>query len=104
MKVGEVPDRGDITMSKLLGFAVAALIISAAVPAARAETDWSKIAQALGKEGSVQPGDVYRIGLPRGDLHVALDGVTLAPGFALGGWLAFEPMRDGAMVMGDLVL
>jgi hypothetical protein len=91
-------------MSKLLGFAVAALLIGAAVPAVGAQTDWSKVAQALGKEGSTQPGDVYRVGLPRGDLHVTLDGVTLAPGFALGGWLAFEPMGDSAMVMGDLVL
>jgi len=91
-------------MSKLLSFAVAALIIGAAVPTVRAETDWSKVAQTLGKEGTVQPGNVYRVGFPRSDLHVMLDGVTLAPGFALGGWLAFEPMRDGAMVMGDLVL
>jgi hypothetical protein len=30
--------------------------------------------------------------------------VTLLPAFALGGWLAFKPDGDGAMVMGDLVL
>src|SRR5882672_9752588 len=30
--------------------------------------------------------------------------VELKPGFALGGWLAFEPIGDQAMVMGDLVL
>src|SRR5207244_12119402 len=60
--------------------------------------------RALGKEGTVQPGGVYRIGLPRSDLRVTLDGVNLKPGFALGGWLAFEPMGDHAMVMGDLVL
>jgi biotin operon repressor len=35
---------------------------------------------------------------------VALDGVALRAGFALGGWVAFQPMADGAMVMGDLVL
>ncbi|HWE76534.1 MAG TPA: DUF1259 domain-containing protein [Stellaceae bacterium] len=91
-------------MSKLLRFAVAVLIISAAVPAAAAETDWSKVAQALGKEGSFQPGGVYRVGLPRSDLHVTLDGVAIKPGLALGGWLAFEPMGNSAMVMGDLVL
>ena len=80
-------------MSKLLSFAVAALIIGAAVPTVRAETDWSKVAQTLGKEGTVQPGNVYRVGFPRSDLHVTLDGVTLAPGFALGGWLAFDDAR-----------
>jgi hypothetical protein len=49
-------------------------------------------------------GDVHRYGFPRSDLHVTVDGVTLLPALALGGWLAFKPDGDGAMVMGDLVL
>ena len=57
----------------------------------------------LARKGAVS-GDVHRYGLPRGDLSVSLDGVALKPGFALGGWLAFEPMGDKAMMMGDLVL
>ena len=48
--------------------------------------------------------DVYRVGFPRTDLKVTLDGVALRAGFALGGWLAFEKMGDQGMVMGDLVL
>ena len=47
---------------------------------------------------------MHRYGLPRSDLNVSLDGVALKPGFALGGWIAFEPMGDKAMMMGDLVL
>jgi hypothetical protein len=43
-------------------------------------------------------------GLPRTDLKVTLDGVEIKPGFALGGWLAFEKMGEQGMVMGDLVL
>src|SRR5215470_5797218 len=35
---------------------------------------------------------------------VTLDGVTIKPALALGGWTAFKPMHGGAMVMGDLVL
>jgi Domain of Unknown Function (DUF1259) len=35
---------------------------------------------------------------------VTLDGVTIKPALALGGWSAFKPMPGGAMVMGDLVL
>ena len=50
------------------------------------------------------PGGVYRVGLPRTDLKVTLDGVEIKPGFALGSWLAFKPMGNDAMVMGDLVL
>ena len=71
---------------------------------ARAEPDWKAVAQALGKEGAVQGGGVYRVGLPRTDLKVKLDGVDLKPGFALGSWLAFMPIGNEAMVMGDLVL
>lgn len=75
-----------------------------AAPAPAAEPDWAAIGQALGKVGTVMPGGVYRVGLPRTDLQVTLDGVALKAGFALGGWVAFELMGDRAMVMGDLVL
>jgi hypothetical protein len=47
---------------------------------------------------------VHRYGFPRGDLSVTLDGVTIKPALALGGWVAFKPMHGEAMVMGDLVL
>jgi hypothetical protein len=75
-----------------------------ATPAAAAEPDWNQVGQALGKSGGVQAGGVYRVGFPRTDLKVSLDGITLRPGFALGGWVAFQPMGAEAMVMGDLVL
>ena len=39
-------------------------------------------------------GDVHRYGFPRSDLHVTVDGVTLLPAFALGGWLAFKAEGD----------
>ena len=35
---------------------------------------------------------------------MTLDGVTIKPALALGGWVAFKPMHGEAMVMGDLVL
>lgn len=79
-----------------------AIIVSA--PASAAEPDWNQVAQALGKSGAVQAGGVYRVGFPRTDLDVTLDGVALKPGFALGGWVAFQPMDNAAMVMGDVVL
>jgi hypothetical protein len=37
-------------------------------------------------------------------MKVVKDGVTIAPGLALGSWLAFKKMGNEAMVMGDLVL
>jgi Domain of Unknown Function (DUF1259) len=68
------------------------------------EGGWGQVAQALGKSGSEMPGGVYRIGLPRTDLKVLLDGVELKPALALGSWLAFRFEGDQALVMGDLVL
>jgi len=69
-----------------------------------AEADWSAVGAALGKAGTEMPGGVYRVGLPRTDLHVTVDGVVIKPGFALGGWLAFRNHDGMTMVMGDLVL
>lgn len=66
--------------------------------------EWKAVGQALGKEGSMQPGDVYKVSLPRSDLQVTAGGVRLKPALALGSWVAFKRMGDAAMVMGDLVL
>ena len=79
-----------------------ALLLCASASAA--DIDWSRVDQAIGKKGTDQPGGVHKYGLPRSDLSVSLDGVTLKPALALGSWLAFQPAGDGAMVMGDLVL
>jgi hypothetical protein len=80
-------------------------VLTAAPSLAVAADDWqAQVGEALGKSGATAPGGIYRVGLPRTDLKVTLDGVELKPGFALGGWLAFEKMGDQGMVMGDLVL
>src|ERR1700716_550156 len=67
------------------------------------EIDWQKVDDAFGRKPAVS-GDVHRYGFPRADLTVTLDGVTIKPALALGGWAAFKPMHGEAMVMGDLVL
>jgi len=69
-----------------------------------AEPDWKAVGEALGKPGQLQPGDVFRIGMPRTDLSVTVKGVPVKPGFALGSYAAFKQVGDHAMVMGDLVL
>jgi hypothetical protein len=85
-----------------LCFAAACLAIGSSTGFA-GEEQWSAVAQALGKSGT-ETGGIYRVGMPRTDLHVTLDGVALKPTFALGSWVAFAPMGNEAMVMGDLVL
>src|SRR5467141_2668578 len=67
------------------------------------EIDWKKVDEAMGRSAAVSC-DVHRYGFPRSDLQVTLDGVTIRPALALGGWAAFKPVHGGAMVMGDLVL
>ena len=83
--------------------ALAALLAGIPGLAFAADNGWqAEVGKALGKTGAAMPGGVYRVGLPRTDLKATLDGVALKPGFALGGWLAFEKTGDQGMVMGDL--
>jgi hypothetical protein len=66
--------------------------------------DWVPVAEALGRAGAVQPGDVYKVAFPRSDLAVTLDGISIKPALALGSWIAFKEDGGKAMTMGDLVL
>jgi hypothetical protein len=87
-----------------LGPALVGTIALALAFAASADQVWDKVGETFGKAGIEMSGGVYRIALPRTDIKATLDGVELKPGFALGGWLAFQKMSDDGMVMGDLVL
>ena len=82
---------------------VGAICASTSMAGAQA-IDWQKVDDAFGRKAAVISGDAHRYGFPRADLSVTLDGVTIKPALALGGWVAFKPMQGGAMVMGDLVL
>src|SRR5712671_3809737 len=83
--------------SVLKSLMVAGFAAILATAANAQEVDWTKVDAAVA-------GDVHRYGFPRTDLNVTLDGVTIKPALALGGWVAFKPMHGGAMVMGDVVL
>jgi hypothetical protein len=90
-------------MRKAVSLAVLSLALALSTQSLAVEIDWTKVDTALGKTAAVQ-GNVHRYGIPRSDLKVTLDGVMIKPALALGGWVAFEPTKDGAMLMGDLVL
>ena len=77
--------------------------VAGATTANAQDIDWQKVDAAIGRSAAVG-GDVHRYGFPRSDLQVTVDGVTIKPALALGGWTAFKPAHGGAMVMGDLVL
>jgi hypothetical protein len=90
-------------MRKML-WIVVLVFLAPLVSSAHAQAiDWQKVDDVFGRKPVVS-GDVHRYGFPRTDLTVTLDGVTIKPALALGGWVAFKPMHGEAMVMGDLVL
>src|SRR5262249_43471034 len=86
-------------LSPLFGAAMAALASAASAQ----QIHWDKVDGILGRQAAIA-GDTHRYGFPRTDLQVTLDGVSIKPGLALGGWTAFKPAHGGVMVMGDLVL
>jgi Domain of Unknown Function (DUF1259) len=91
-------------MRYLMTLMAGAILAGATGSVAAAEMDWAKVDQAIGKPGTAQPGGVHKFGLPRTDLHVSVDGVAIKPTLAFGSWIAFVPMGNEAMFMGDLVL
>ena len=60
-----------------------AVVVGLAILAAGAERasgqapDWTAVERALGRTGQVQPGDVYRVAMPRTDLTVTVRGITI---------------------------
>jgi Domain of Unknown Function (DUF1259) len=58
----------------------------------------------MGRAGQDQPEGTHKYSMPRSDMKVTLDNVTVKAGFALGSWAAFRKMGNAAEVMGDLVL
>jgi hypothetical protein len=58
--------------------------------------DTAKIDQALARSGQ-KIGDVYKVGFPRTDLHVSVNGLAIKPGLALGSWAAFTGTDADAM-------
>jgi biotin operon repressor len=92
-------------MNSRIRFAALAFAASAVTLATAAEPTWmNAVGDALGKKGTAQAEGVYRVGLPRTDLKVTLDGVDIKPALALGSWLAFAKVGNEGVVMGDLVL
>ena len=92
------------TAMSIVAVMFATVFLGPFISAARAQNvDWQKVDETLGRKAAVTD-DVHRYGFPRSDLSVTLDGVSIKPGLALGGWVAFKPIHGGVMAMGDLVL
>jgi hypothetical protein len=90
-------------MRRTLGWVVLSACLAMSQLSAQGALDTAGIAKAIGREGTAQ-GEVYRVSFPRTDLTVTLGGVTIKPGLALGGWIAFKKAGADAIAHGDLVL
>jgi hypothetical protein len=65
--------------------------------------DTPAIEKVFGIKGKSNNGE-YKITIPQNDLDVKVDGFKIIPAMGLGTWVAFTPTKDGAMVMGDIVV
>jgi hypothetical protein len=78
--------------------------ISKIVPEEEAQLDADKIGRLAGAKPTTAPDGVIRIGWPRTDVKVTVDGLAFKPFAGLGSWAAFTPAKHGAMVMGDTIV
>jgi hypothetical protein len=94
-----------ITAIRIAGCLAASALISAdSIAAPPASLDAKAIGEASGATATTTPDGVVKIGWPRTDVTVTVDGMTLPPAAGLGSWAAFAPMAPGALVMGDTVV
>src|SRR5262249_35213006 len=68
------------------------------------QLDAERIGSTAGTKATTTKDGVVRIGWPRTDVAVRVDGMPLKPFAGLGSWAAFAPAEHGAMVMGDTVV
>ena len=93
----------ELIMIARLRFVILLCVLSLPIVVCAQGVTPATIDQVLGRSGQ-KTGDVYRVGFPRTDLRVSVNGLAIKPGLALGSWAAFTGTDDNAMVMGDLVL
>src|SRR6266850_4652568 len=92
--------------SKLSKIAFALLLAVNASAAQSKKLDATQIDELTGLKGKLNEQDgVYKVSSPRTDIKISVDKWEMPPFMGLTSWAAFMPgMKDGAMVMGDLVL
>jgi hypothetical protein len=81
-----------LSLPGLLGSAIAA------------ELSADKVSEIVGVKATTTSDGVVRVGWPRKDVEVQVDGLTMRPFMGLGAWAAFQKTDDGAMLMGDTVV
>jgi hypothetical protein len=66
--------------------------------------DYAQVLKTVGKTGDYK-GNVLKVNIPRNDLHMTVDNLSLPTPFGFGGWFAMTKGDGGEdVMMGDLVL
>jgi len=79
-------------------------IVPALAYAQETPTDYQAVMKTVGKSGDYKS-NVFKVNIPRNDLHVKVAGYSVPTPFGFGGWFAMTKGDGGEdVVMGDLVL
>src|SRR6266705_1633614 len=91
---------------KMSKIALGTLLTAATSWGQGTKLDTAKIDEITGLKGKLNEQEgVYKVSWPRTDIKISVDKWEMPPFMGLTSWAAFMPgMKDGAMVMGDLVL
>src|SRR5678816_3240854 len=65
-----------------------------------APLDTLVIERIMGMKGKSNNGE-YKITVPQNDLSIEVHGFKIIPAMGLSTWIAFTPIKDGTMIMGD---
>src|SRR5205814_5580100 len=92
--------------AKMSKIAFAFLTIALAASGQDRKLDTAAIDQLTGLKGKLNEQEhAYKVSAPRTDLKISVDKWEMPPFMGLTSWASFMPgMKEGAMVMGDLVL
>jgi hypothetical protein len=90
-------------MQKLVSVLSMVIAFAALRATGAADLNWTRVDELTGLKGKLNDKEgVYRVGFPRGDIPVSVDGWKMPPFMGLGTWAAFtKGAHTEAMVMGD---
>jgi hypothetical protein len=94
-------------MNRIISKTAFALMISAGLAFSQEKKlNTAQIDELTGLKGKLNEAEnVYKVSSPRTDLKISVDKWQMPPFMGLTSWASFMPdMKEGAMVMGDLVL
>ena len=94
-----------LSLVSLFFLAIAGLGAGAATADAQAvPDDYQQVLKIVGKSGDYKA-NVLKVNIPRNDVHVTIDNLTVPTPFGFGGWFAMTKGDGGNdVLMGDLVL